>query len=125
MKVFTVHTRPAMPPVLVREGFSWGAAFFQPVWFALHGAWVVAAIDVALLIADARFAPRGWASPVGWTLAAACGLFGRDLLRWSLDQRGFRLAQVVTAPDRDTALGRVLDRRPDMVALALGRAAAE
>ena len=119
MRLFTAHTRFSAAPVLVREGFSWGAAIFGPLWFALRGAWVVAAL--ALLAAVAGAATHGrWplllALALGWVL----GLFGHDLVRWSLARRGFLLVHVVAGRDADEALARLLDRRPDLIEAALG-----
>jgi hypothetical protein len=42
------------------------------------------------------------------------GLFGNDLWRWSLERRGYTLAHVVAAADSDSALLRLLQRRPDL-----------
>ena len=42
------------------------------------------------------------------------GLSGHDLRRWSLDHRGYLLAQVVAARSEMEALARLLDRRPDL-----------
>ena len=123
MRVYTVHTRPAAAPALVREGFSWGAAILNFVWFALNGAWVVAGVAFALNVLIGLYAPPSFGLPLTLALAFALGLFGRDLLRWTLDRRGYRLVQVVTGADRDVALARVLERRPDLVATALDVAA--
>ena len=125
MRVYTVHTRAGAAPVLVREGFGWAPAIINFVWFALNGAWVVAAIAFAACVLIARFAPPSFGLPLYVALAVALGVFGRDLLRWTLDRRGFRLVQVVTGADRDVALARVLERRPDLVASALNRAVME
>lgn len=125
MRVYTVHTRVGAAPVLVREGFSWAAATINFVWFALNGAWIVAAIALAACVLIALYAPPSFGLPVYLALAVALGVFGRDLLRWTLDRRGFRLVQVVTGDDRDIALARVLERRPDLVASALDRAVME
>ena len=48
------------------------------------------------------------------TLMVLLGLSGHDLRRWSLDYRGYLLAQVVVARDELDALARLLDRRPDL-----------
>jgi hypothetical protein len=42
------------------------------------------------------------------------GLSGQDLRRWSLDHRGYLLAQVVTGRNEMDALGQLLERRPDL-----------
>jgi hypothetical protein len=53
---------------------------------------------------------------MAWTL----GLFGNDLRRWSLARADFLTVHVVAARDEDAALARLLDRRPDLIADALG-----
>ena len=111
MKVFTTHQRMSEPPVLVREGFSWAAFFFGCLYFAAHRAWIQAALNLAALLLVLVLCQRlGRAAPlVG--LALLQGLCGRDLLRWSLAQRGFLEGPVVAGADRDQALGRLIDRR--------------
>ncbi len=47
MSVYTVHLKPDSEPVLVREGFSWLALLFGPLWLALHRAWLAAAFSLA------------------------------------------------------------------------------
>ncbi len=59
--------------------------------------------------------PPGWRVVIGIALAWLAGLVGRDLVRWSLARRGYVLAHVVAAPDRDAALARVLAVREDQV----------
>ena len=39
--------RPGAAPVLVREGFAWGALLFGPLWLAAHRAWIPAALALA------------------------------------------------------------------------------
>ncbi len=111
MRVFTTHQRQPEPPVLVREGFSWAAFFLGFLYLAAHRAWIQAALNLAallLLLALGRLLHTG-APLLG--LAILQGLFGRDLIRWSLAQRGFTEGPVVAATDRDQALGRLIDSR--------------
>ena len=118
MKIFTAHTKPFATPILVREGFSWAAAIFGPVWLLAHRAWVGAVLTICLVVAIAML-PRPFAWPAALALAWVLGLFGHDIRRWSLARRGFLLAHVVAAPDGDTALARLLDRRPDLIEATL------
>ena len=61
MRVYTAHLRDGHVPVLVREGFSWGAFLLGPIWFALRRAWLAAVLSLAftalilLLAPGARF----------------------------------------------------------------------
>jgi hypothetical protein len=114
VRVNTAHLRDSRPPVLVREGFAWGALFFGPIWFACHRAWLAAVIALALAVLVLALAP-GAAKPVLiLALAVLQGLFGNDLRRVALSRRRFVLAHVVAARDRDAALARLLARRPDL-----------
>ncbi len=115
MRTWTAQTREGKPPVLVKEGFSLGAFLFGPLWLAWAGAWIFAALALALYVVLALWAP-GWA---GLVLAWVLGLFGRDLQRWALELRGFTLVHVVAARDADTALSRLLQARPDLLTEAL------
>ena len=114
MKFWTGHIRAGAPPVLVREGFSWGAFLFGPLWLAAHRAWIPAALVLAADILIVTLA-KGPPQPV-LLLAVAVwlGLTGQDLRRWSLLLRSFALSQIVAARDETEALGRLLDRRPDL-----------
>jgi len=115
MKLFTTHVRPDRPPVLVREGFSWGALLLGFVYFALCGAWIVAVLNMAaLLLAFALGRATGSAAPLIGLLVMQ-GIFGRDLLRWSLARRGFAEGPVVAAPDHDQAFARLLGARADLI----------
>jgi hypothetical protein len=111
MKVFTTHQLQADTPILVRESFSWAAFFFGFLYLAVHRAWIQAALNLAallLVLVVCRTFATG-APLLG--LAILQGLFGRDLLRWSLAQRGFVEGPVIAAPDRDQALGRLIESR--------------
>ena len=94
MKIYTALLKADAEPVLVREGFSWGALILGPFWLAAHRAWIAAAISLAAVRADRR--PR--AAPASGVLAAALavilGLTGNDLRRWALDNRGYLLVHV-------------------------------
>lgn len=112
MRVFTAHTRPGRPPVLLREGFSLWAAVFGPLWLLAHGAWLPALL---LACADAAIGLATHGAPatvLGLALAWLVGLCGRDMVRWSLERRGFSLAHVVTGRDHEAALARLLDQQP-------------
>ena len=114
MRIWTAHLRPRTAPVLVAEGFSWGALLFGGRWLLLHRAWIagVLALAAGVLIGTLTHGPaRGL---LEFALAVLLGLTGRDLLRWSLARRGYTLAQVVAAGDADAALARFLTARPDL-----------
>ncbi len=114
MTFWTAHIRPGGPPVLVREGFSWGAFLFGPLWLAGHRAWIPAALALAAGILIVILLPLAVAATTMFALAILLGLCGQDFRRWSMDHRGFTLTQVIVARSEPDALGVLLARRPDL-----------
>jgi hypothetical protein len=114
VRFWTAHIRAGAAPVLVREGFSWGALLFGPLWLAVHRAWIAAVLALAASVLIVVLAKADIAAALLATLMVLLGLSGHDLRRWSLDYRGYLLAQVVGARDELEALARLLDRRPDL-----------
>ena len=116
MRVFTAHLRPSAAPVLVKEGFAWGALLFGGVWLLARGAWVEGAIALSAAVLIAALVPGPARDVLEAGLAVALGLNGWDLVRASLARRGYALAHVVAARDAEAALLRLLDQRPGLVA---------
>lgn len=116
MNGYTAHLKPGRYPVLVKEAFSWGAFLFGPLWLAAQNAWVPALLHAALLIGLVALAPSGSLGIVLFGVAVLAGLLGRDVVRWSLERRGYVMAHVLAARDEDAALGRLLTYRPDVAA---------
>jgi hypothetical protein len=115
MKIWTAHEKPNASPVLVREGFSFGALFFGPIWLAVHHAWLPAGAMVllTLLIPILAHPPASIILIVG--LALLAGFSGRDLVRWSVTRRGYLETTVVTGRNHYDAHARLLQARPDLV----------
>ena len=114
MIFWTAHIRAGAVPVLVPEGFSWGALFFGPLWLAAHRAWIAAVLALAAAVLIVVLASDGVLTALLATLIVLLGLSGQDLRRWSLDHRGYLLAQIVMARHEMEALERLLERRPDL-----------
>jgi len=114
VKTFTAHLKPGRPPILVRESWSWGAFLFGPLWLIAHRAWIPAVMDVAATIVLLAALPDSVQGPALFGLAVILGLLGRDMVRWSLNRRGYTLAHVLAARDEDGALGRLLTARTDL-----------
>jgi hypothetical protein len=138
MRVWTVHLSPPPPagadrpraaaaPVLVPEGFSWGAFLFGPFWLLAHRLWLpallwsVAAPAAAALLVAAGVGGGG-AVVASLALQFLLGCHARDLQRRGLARRGYAQAHVVAERDEERALARLLAARPDLAA-AWGRAA--
>jgi hypothetical protein len=116
VKFWTGFVRDGAAPVLVREGFSWGALIFGPLWLAVHNAWVPAALVLATAILIVALASDPTQSALLLALGLWLGFSGNDLRRWSLRLRGFVLQEIVSARNETEALGLVLERRPDLAA---------
>lgn len=114
MRFWSAHIRAGVAPILVHEGFSWGALLLGPVWLALHRAWIAAVLALVALVLIALLAEGAVMAALLAAVAVLLGLSGHDLRRWSLDHRGYLLAQVVAAHDELEALARLLERRPDL-----------
>lgn len=112
MKLWTVHTAPGRPPVLVREGFSLWAALFGPLWLLTKGAWLPALLLGCAEAAIGLAVHGPQRTVLELALAWLVGLCGRDMLRWSLARRGYTISHVVTGRDDEAALTRLLDRQP-------------
>ncbi len=114
MRFWTAHLKQGAEPRLVREGFSLWAMIYGPFWLAFHRAWIPAVLMLCAGVLSVLLpGPLDAIAPLA--LAWATGLFGRDMVRWSLARQGWLLAHVVAAPDEEAALARLLAARPDLV----------
>lgn len=111
-----MHLRETGAPVLLRDGWSWGAFVFRGLWLLLHRAWIPGLLWVAAEVALAVLLPPELLAVVGLAGAVIAGLCGRDLLRWQLARRRYALVHVLAERDADTAWARLLARRPDLSA---------
>ncbi len=115
MKSYTAHLKPQCPPVLMRDGWSWGGFLFGALWLLVKRAWIPGLLEIAVLVLLFALVPRSLWRPALLGLAVINGLVGRDMVRWALDRRGYVVGHVVLAPNRDAALLRLLTARPDLV----------
>jgi hypothetical protein len=114
VRFWTAHVRSGAAPVLVREGFSWGALLFGPLWLAVHRAWIPAVLTLVATVLIVVLARDELATALLIALILLLGLSGNDLRRWSLDHRGYLLSQVIAAHNELEALAGLLERRPDL-----------
>jgi hypothetical protein len=119
MKYWTVHLKPENPglpiaPVLVREGFSFAAFLFGPIWLLAHRAWIPAVLLIAVNVLVGSLAPDAAEPFLFLAIMFFVGLAGNDMRRFSLERSGYLLMHVVAARDVDGALARLLDRRPEL-----------
>lgn len=123
LKIFRIYRKPGRQGcIVVKEGFSWWALFFGPLWFLANGMWLNFALVLALQIGGqlyfSGFSASGNESP--WQallspLAYAAvwiliGKFANELLGASLEQRGYLLQARVRA--RNTADARGMSQNP-------------
>jgi hypothetical protein len=130
MRVWTVHVPPLAdragrpsrrPPVLVREGFSWGAFLFGPIWLLARRLWIPALLWFVAAAAALLLASAGGVLAMP-ALQFLLGCHARDLRRRALARRGYAQAHVVAERDEERALARLVAARPEL-ASAWGRAA--
>jgi hypothetical protein len=123
MSVYTVHEPPsrvgaAGPDVerftFVRDGFSWWAFLFAPLWMLRHRMWLVligyvvvaAAIETPVRMSGA---PALSASLIGILLGLLVGLEAGTLRRFTLHRRGWKNLGVVSGDDLEDAERRFFD----------------
>jgi hypothetical protein len=115
VKTFTSHLKPDVVPVLLPEGFSLWAALFGWLWLFRHRAWIPGVLILALGLVLMRLPDSRYASALLLGLMLLQGLFGRDMVRWSLGRRGYTPGPIVAARDEDAALGRLLTEQPALL----------
>ena len=110
MRTYTVHERPdpaadrvdrAEALVFVRDGFSWGAALFAPLWLIAHRLWwpllgyvVVSGafqLPQLFLTVDQR-----WLGLATVALHVLIGFEADSLRRWGLERRGWHSVGTVS-----------------------------
>jgi hypothetical protein len=115
MRIYTVHPRAGQEPVLVREGFSWGAFLLPTLWFLWNRMWLVAFADLVLMLAIGLLLPDRAAAWVALAAQILLAMHARDLRRWTLARRGFALVGVVAAANEEEAVLRLAAERPDLL----------
>ncbi len=123
MAIYTVHEPPlrtgaAAPDpdrtIFVRDGFSFWAFAFAPLWMLRHRMWLVlllyivgsAGLEVAIRAAGASVFVVGC---IGFLIALLIGLEASSLRRFTLRRRGWSYASVVSGEDREAAERRFFD----------------
>jgi hypothetical protein len=103
--------KPAADPVLLREGWSFWALVFGPLWLLRHGCWLAGVAGVVLLMIAAVL-PAPWDLALAASLHVALCLHGQDARRWTLARRGWKLTHVVTGRNEESATFRLLNAEP-------------
>jgi uncharacterized protein DUF2628 len=102
MKTYTVHEPPNAPAgrieraeglVFVKDGFSWMAALFTPVWLIVYRLWLPLVGYVAFMVllgGLGNLVGTGWTGLASLALNLLIGFEASVLRRWGLDRRGWR-----------------------------------
>jgi hypothetical protein len=110
LAIYTVHSRDLdaiADARFLRDGFSWGAFWLGPIWLLRHGlyascaAWL-GAVVVVIMAAGTILSPDA-ASGAFLAIQALLGLEADRLIQGKLDRQGYRLVDIVAAPNLDEA----------------------
>ncbi|MBO0766635.1 MAG: DUF2628 domain-containing protein [Hyphomicrobiaceae bacterium] len=110
MITFTVHEPPNPPAdridraerlAFVRDGFSWTAALFTPVWLLVHRLWwpfvIYSLVGTALeLVTEQLDFHAGWTALAATALSLLIGFEADTLRRWSLARRRWSMIGAVS-----------------------------
>lgn len=95
--------RDAQELAFIRDGFSFLAFLFPPLWLLWHRLWIEAALAFAALVAGAaleRVTGLGFAAPLlSFLVSIFVGLEGNGLQVNALLRRGWRILTVIEADD--------------------------
>jgi hypothetical protein len=123
MSVYTVHEPPSRAGAaaadverfaFVRDGFSWWAFLFAPLWMLRHRMWLVlvgyvvvaGAIEIPVKLSGA---PSLAANLIGILLGLLVGFEASTLRRFTLNRRGWKNLGVVSGDDLEDAERRFFD----------------
>lgn len=140
MQSYTVHeeSQPAADRadraerlVFVRDGFSWGAALFAPLWLLLHRLWLGLLAYIALVVALQLLGTtlkldQRWLGLASLGLNLLLGFEADNVRRWALRRRGWTTLGAVTGPNLTECERRFFDdwlQAQPIIAPPAGRAA--
>ncbi len=123
MQTFTVHEPPNAAPdrvdraeslVFIKDGFSWGAALFGPLWLLAHRLWwpLVAYLVVYGGLEAVRLTAildQRWLGLCLLALNLLLAFEGDTLRRWSLQRRGWRMLGAANGRNRSECERRFFD----------------
>jgi hypothetical protein len=110
MRTYTIHEQPdpaadrvdrAEALVFIKDGFTWAAALFAPIWLLVHRLWwpllgyVVIGGAFQLVQMLLAFDHR-WLGLAAFTLNVLIGFEADTLRRWGLERRGWHTVGTVT-----------------------------
>jgi hypothetical protein len=125
MAIFTVYEPPqrddedvvrhATRFMVVRDGFSWRAFAFGPLWMLRHRMWLVLTLYIvlifALVLGMAALRLPGIVQFIAvFLVSVLIGLESGSLRRWTYLRRGWRDLGIVTAANAEDGERRFFDR---------------
>ena len=119
MSVYTVHVQEtdalAWKARFIREGFSWGALIFGPIWLLTHRLWVaflvycLALVSIEAMVHLLHLAD--WTSALMGELAGLyLALEGNQLQRKALERSGWPMVDIVSGVNLEAAERLFYDR---------------
>jgi hypothetical protein len=120
MRTYTVHEQPSPPAdridraeklIFIKDGFSWLALIFGPLWLLVHRLWWPL-LGYALLAGGLQMVHRLLRVDVGLVMMAINLLlaFEADTLRrWALDRKGWHVLATVSGRTAEEAERRFFD----------------
>jgi len=110
MRTYTIHERPdpaadridrAEALVFVKDGFSWTAALFAPIWLIVHRLWWpllgYVLLSIALQLPQHLFDfDQRWLALAGLAVNLMVGFEADTLRRWGLERRGWHTVGTVS-----------------------------
>jgi hypothetical protein len=123
MLTFTVHEPPNPPAdridraerlVFIKDGFSWAAAVFGPLWMIAHRLWW-GFLGLVLITGGLQLAGRlsavdqRWLALAMFAVNVLVGLEADTLRRWALERRGWRMVGTVSGRNLEECERRFFD----------------
>jgi len=123
MRTYTIHERPdpaadrvdrAEALVFVKDGFSWLAALFTPLWLIAHRLWwpllgYVAISGAFQLVQLTVTFDQRWLGLAAFALNVLIGFEADTLRRWGLERRGWHTVGTVSGKTADECERRFFD----------------
>ncbi|MCV3767209.1 DUF2628 domain-containing protein [Rhizobium sp. TRM95796] len=108
---------PAVETLFIRDGFSWGAFLLPLPWMLYRRLWLITVLSVVALfitsLAAEEFGLDGLSLAFGLILSLWTGFEGGHLRAMHLEKKGWRIEDVINAPDIDTAEAIYFEARAD------------
>ncbi|MBM6593993.1 DUF2628 domain-containing protein [Microvirga pudoricolor] len=139
MTTYTLHLPPDARPgdpsgledaKLVKDGFAWGAFFFNFLWFFAHRLWlagfgVLIAFGLLQVLLNLFDVHRGFFTLAHLLASILLGLEANTLRRWTYARHGSPVVDVVSADNQDEAEAKALARWLERPEPAPARAVAQ